>query len=53
MSPWPNTGRDKAKRAVPARDLALFGNLRPDLKADVAVGPLTEKQLTAARIERR
>ena len=38
---------------IPAPDLAEFGNLRPDLKASVVVGPLTEKQLTAARIERR
>jgi 4-amino-4-deoxy-L-arabinose transferase-like glycosyltransferase len=38
---------------IPAPDLALFGNLRPDLKASVAVGPLTEKQLTAARIEQK
>jgi 4-amino-4-deoxy-L-arabinose transferase-like glycosyltransferase len=38
---------------IPAPDLALFGNLRPDLKANVAIGPLTEKQLTAARIEWR
>jgi hypothetical protein len=38
---------------IPAPDLALFANLRPDLDASVAVGPLTEKQLTAARIERK
>jgi hypothetical protein len=38
---------------IPAPDLALFGDLRPDLKASVVVGPLTEKQLTAARIERK
>jgi hypothetical protein len=38
---------------IPAPDLAEFGKLRPDLKASVAVGPLTEKQLTAARIDRK
>jgi 4-amino-4-deoxy-L-arabinose transferase-like glycosyltransferase len=38
---------------IPAADLAPFGNLRPDLKASVAVGPLTEKQLTAARIQQK
>jgi 4-amino-4-deoxy-L-arabinose transferase-like glycosyltransferase len=38
---------------IPAPDLAQLGDLRPDLKASIAVGPLTEKQLTAARIEQR
>jgi 4-amino-4-deoxy-L-arabinose transferase-like glycosyltransferase len=38
---------------IPAPYLAEFGILRPDLKASVVVGPLTEKQLTAARIERK
>jgi 4-amino-4-deoxy-L-arabinose transferase-like glycosyltransferase len=38
---------------IPAPDLALFDKLRPDLKTSVAVGPLTEKQLTVVRVEQK
>jgi 4-amino-4-deoxy-L-arabinose transferase-like glycosyltransferase len=38
---------------IPASDLAKFDALRPDLKASVAVGPLTEKQLTVVRVEQK
>lgn len=38
---------------IPAPDLAEFSRLRPDLKPSVAVGPLTEKQLIAARLEQK
>jgi 4-amino-4-deoxy-L-arabinose transferase-like glycosyltransferase len=38
---------------IPAPDLALFGEIRPDLKTSVAVGPLTEKQLTVVRVEHK
>jgi 4-amino-4-deoxy-L-arabinose transferase-like glycosyltransferase len=38
---------------IPAENLDEVGRLRPDLKLTVAVGPLTEKQLTATRLERK
>jgi 4-amino-4-deoxy-L-arabinose transferase-like glycosyltransferase len=38
---------------IPTRDVAEFGQRRPDLKLSVAAGPLTEGQLIAARVERK
>jgi len=38
---------------IPAENLNEFGRQRPDLKLSVAVGPLTEKQLIAARLEQK
>ena len=38
---------------IPTRDVAEFGQRRPDLKLSVAVGPLTEGQLIAARVEQK
>jgi 4-amino-4-deoxy-L-arabinose transferase-like glycosyltransferase len=38
---------------IPAENIAEFSRLRPDLKFSVVVGPLTEKQLTATRLEQK
>ena len=38
---------------IPTRDVAEFSQRRPDLKLSVAVGPLTEGQLIAARVEQK
>jgi hypothetical protein len=38
---------------IPGENLNEFGHLRPDLKLNVTVGPLSEKQLTATRLEQK
>jgi 4-amino-4-deoxy-L-arabinose transferase-like glycosyltransferase len=38
---------------IPAPYLAELARLRPDVKLNVVVGPLTEAQLTATRLERK
>jgi hypothetical protein len=38
---------------IPAPGLAEFSIRRPDLKASIVVGPLSVKQLTAVRIEKK